>query len=76
MASTAGGHGNTTLARHRSSVQCSTPTSAKSTRVVMEHRNLDRYGAAAASTRASIDSPDGWGAIMDSFARVAGEYTE
>lgn len=52
-----------------------TPTSAKSTSVVMEHRNLERYGAAAEQLRNSIDSPEGWGFIIESFAKIAGEYS-
>lgn len=41
------------------------------TRVDMEHRDLERYGQAAAELRKAIDSPGGWGKIMDEFARVA-----
>jgi uncharacterized protein YndB with AHSA1/START domain len=50
-----------------------TSTSPKSTSVVMEHRDLERYGDAAVKLRQSIDSPEGWGFIMASFAKVAGE---
>ena len=45
----------------------------KRTRVVLEHRNLDRYREAAPAIRKSIDSPGGWGGMLERFARVAGE---
>ncbi|MGL4238488.1 SRPBCC family protein [Tabrizicola sp.] len=38
------------------------------TRVVLEHRGLEAYGAQAAALRESIDSPRGWGALVESFA--------
>lgn len=41
----------------------------KRTRVELEHRNLERLGAAAAATRGMLDS--GWGKIMPMFARIA-----
>jgi uncharacterized protein YndB with AHSA1/START domain len=43
----------------------------KQTRVVLEHRNLERYGEAAAPLRKEIDSAGGWGLILESFAKVA-----
>lgn len=43
----------------------------KTTRVDLEHRNLERYGAAAQSIRESIGSPAGWGAIMESLVQAA-----
>ena len=41
------------------------------TRVEIEHRNLERYGAAAAALRETLDSPGGWGGTLAAFARVA-----
>jgi uncharacterized protein YndB with AHSA1/START domain len=41
------------------------------TRVTIEHRNLERYGLAAASLRRALDSPGGWGGTLGSFANVA-----
>jgi len=41
------------------------------TRVELEHRNLERFGDAAAEVRASIGSEGGWNGIMEIFARVA-----
>jgi uncharacterized protein YndB with AHSA1/START domain len=42
-----------------------------STKVTLEHRNLHRYGVAAADIRKQIDQPGGWLLIMEEFARVA-----
>ena len=39
------------------------------TRVDFEHRNLDRFGAAAARLRTMMG--EGWGGILDSYARAA-----
>jgi uncharacterized protein YndB with AHSA1/START domain len=36
------------------------PMGAKSTRVILEHRNLERYGVHALTTRAALDSDGGW----------------
>ena len=41
------------------------------TRVLLEHRNLERYGAATERVRGKIDSPDGWGGLLSLFARSA-----
>jgi uncharacterized protein YndB with AHSA1/START domain len=43
----------------------------RKTRVEIEHRNLERYGAGAAALRKTLDSPGGWGGTLDSYARVA-----
>lgn len=45
------------------------------TRVALEHRDLERYGARAPELRKSIDSEGGWGQTMANYARVvaAGE---
>lgn len=43
----------------------------KETRVVLEHRDLDRFGPAAADTRTMIDAPGGWTLIFQSFAAEA-----
>lgn len=43
------------------------------TRVELEHRHLDRYGARRDEMRARFDSPGGWSGLLASFARaVAG----
>ncbi len=43
----------------------------KTTRVVLEHRDLHRYGLAEPGFRKSIDAPGGWGLILQSFAQTA-----
>jgi hypothetical protein len=40
------------------------------TRVDLEHRNLERMGEKAETVRASVDSPGGWGAILDSYRQT------
>ncbi len=40
-------------------------------RVDMEHRDLERAGTAALDLRKAIDSPGGWGKIMDEFGKAA-----
>jgi uncharacterized protein YndB with AHSA1/START domain len=39
-----------------------------STRVDLEHRYLHRHGADAKAIRTAIDSPSGWGGLLDLFA--------
>ncbi len=43
----------------------------QATRVELEHRNIERFGAQADTVRASLDSPGGWGGLLDLFARAA-----
>jgi uncharacterized protein YndB with AHSA1/START domain len=45
--------------------------SATTTRVELEHRNLERMGDRADAIRQQIDGPDGWGAILQLFAQSA-----
>jgi uncharacterized protein YndB with AHSA1/START domain len=42
-----------------------------STRVELEHRHLDRYGARRDEIRAIFDSEGGWSGLLASFARAA-----
>lgn len=42
------------------------------TLVVLEHRNLERYGEAAREIHASLDSDQGWGWSLRNFAEAAG----
>jgi uncharacterized protein YndB with AHSA1/START domain len=46
--------------------------SAGITRIELEHRHLDRMGENAAKARSAVDSPNGWGAILESF-RICAE---
>ena len=41
------------------------------TQVVLEHRNLDRFGAAADAVRSAIDGNMGWPGILEALAKVA-----
>jgi hypothetical protein len=43
----------------------------KKTRVELEHRHIERMGATAEAGRAAVDSPNGWGAILESFRASA-----
>ena len=46
--------------------------SADTTRVELEHRYLERMGDKAADARHAVDSPGGWGLVLESF-RIAVE---
>jgi uncharacterized protein YndB with AHSA1/START domain len=52
------------------------PEGPKRTRVELEHRNLERYGAKAVDLRKSIDSPGGWGRILENFVSHAETETD
>jgi uncharacterized protein YndB with AHSA1/START domain len=41
------------------------------THVELEHRNLDRFGAAAEEMWKAFDSPDGWTGLLENFAKEA-----
>ena len=43
----------------------------RKTRVVLEHRNLDRYGVREVEVSTSIGSPGGWSSILRSYADLA-----
>jgi hypothetical protein len=47
--------------------------SAEVTRVELEHRLLERMGQKAPQARSSVDSPGGWGAILEAFNQCATE---
>jgi uncharacterized protein YndB with AHSA1/START domain len=46
------------------------PVAEGSTRVELEHRNLERHGEGAESMRTSVDSPGGWSDLLKMFAMV------
>ena len=43
------------------------------TRVELEHRDLDRFGAEGAGMRAKFEEPGAWGGILERFAAAFGE---
>ena len=45
---------------------------ADATRVELEHRRLENYGARAAEARQRLDSPEAWRGTLDRFAEIAG----
>jgi uncharacterized protein YndB with AHSA1/START domain len=45
-----------------------TPLGPNSTRVDLEHRHFERHGAGAMSMRTAVDSPTGWGGLLQLFA--------
>jgi uncharacterized protein YndB with AHSA1/START domain len=48
-----------------------TPQAGGSTRVDLEHRNFERHGAGAAAMAAGVDSPNGWGSLLDLYVEAA-----
>jgi len=48
-----------------------TSVGAKQTVVVLEHRNLERFGERAMELRNGIDAEGGWGIILQSFVAAA-----
>ena len=42
-----------------------------STTVVVEHRNMDRYGAAAEEMRLTFSGPNGWSGLLRQYAQAA-----
>jgi uncharacterized protein YndB with AHSA1/START domain len=49
------------------------PDGADHTRVELEHRHLDRYGARRDEMRRIYDTEGDWGKLLEMFARVAAE---
>jgi len=41
------------------------------TRVDLEHRHFDRHGSRGADIRKGVDSPGGWGSLLQMFAEAA-----
>jgi uncharacterized protein YndB with AHSA1/START domain len=52
-----------------------TALGANETQVVLEHRNLERFGDSARAVRDAIDSPGGWTGILAAFGALAEEVT-
>jgi uncharacterized protein YndB with AHSA1/START domain len=47
------------------------PTGAHNTRVELEHRRLDRFGARRDEMRAIFDTQGDWGRVLQGFAQIA-----
>ena len=47
------------------------PEGPEKTRVVLEHRKLERFGDKAEMMRAMFDSPDAWQGTLGALARAA-----
>lgn len=45
-----------------------TPTAEGGTRVDLEHRHFERMGPGGATMRVGVDSPGGWGSLLELFA--------
>jgi uncharacterized protein YndB with AHSA1/START domain len=45
-----------------------TAESGGTTRVDLEHRHFERHGAGGAAMRTAVDSPNGWGGLLELFA--------
>ena len=45
----------------------------RTTRVELEHRGLEAYGADAMAMHDAFSSPNGWNGMLDHFAQVAGQ---
>jgi len=45
------------------------------TRVDLEHRHLERHGLDAPAIRTAIDSPKGWGALLQMYADRVGQVS-
>lgn len=50
--------------------------SAEVTRVELEHRDLERMGDEARPLRDKLDSPSGWGAIIEAYAKQLPKETD
>jgi uncharacterized protein YndB with AHSA1/START domain/uncharacterized damage-inducible protein DinB len=44
------------------------------TRVDLEHRHFERHGEGADQMKAGVDSPNGWGSLLQLFVRTATTY--
>lgn len=48
-----------------------TPLPDGTTRVDLEHRHFERHGAGGDAMRTGVDSPNGWGSLMELFKAAA-----
>lgn len=50
-----------------------TPTGDGATRVELEHRHLERHGAGGETMRTAVDSPGGWGSLLELYGKRVAE---
>lgn len=55
----------------RSEVEVTFTAEPGGTRVVLEHRNIEIYGAKAQEMWSALDGPGGWGGMLDVYATTA-----
>ena len=48
-----------------------TPEPGGATRVDLEHRHFERHGVRGIDIRTGVDSPEGWGGLLELFRNVA-----
>ena len=52
----------------RAGGRCFSRQADGTTRVDLEHRHFERHGAGGSAMRAGVESPDGWGSLLELFA--------
>ena len=66
----------TIMAESTTDVPVRKTISVKASRVDLEHRHLDRHGADGGAIRTAIDSPSGWGGLLELLAAQVGRAVD